>query len=156
MSNAERQKRYRDRKRGAPPRELEPCGTRAAATRHRRAGEPLCDACIEAEREYQRKPSSRTVVAWAQRFGSLSIGVRSAIITGLVVVVLGVGAGVSLYSEFTSTPETYGITCELVERKVEMVGEFNAHRDFTEQLEADHSPSASSAIAYDRMRRCGY
>jgi hypothetical protein len=47
-------RRYRDRKRGGPPRTPQPCGTRAAATRHRRRGEPLCDACIAAERAYMR------------------------------------------------------------------------------------------------------
>lgn len=29
---------------------LKPCGTRAAAARHRRHREPLCDACKAAER----------------------------------------------------------------------------------------------------------
>ena len=33
-----------------PP--YKPCGTNAAAKRHRRNGEPLCDACRRAEREY--------------------------------------------------------------------------------------------------------
>lgn len=32
-------------------RELKPCGTVAAARRHRRRGEPLCDACRQAERD---------------------------------------------------------------------------------------------------------
>lgn len=32
----------------ATPRELRPCGTPAAARRHQRSGEPLCDACREA------------------------------------------------------------------------------------------------------------
>ena len=32
-------------------RELKPCGTAAAARRHRRSGEPLCDACRQAERD---------------------------------------------------------------------------------------------------------
>jgi len=31
-----------------------PCGTRAAAARHRRAKEPLCEPCKQAEQEYQR------------------------------------------------------------------------------------------------------
>lgn len=34
---------------------LTPCGTYAAATRHRRHGEPLCDPCRQAERAYGRK-----------------------------------------------------------------------------------------------------
>lgn len=49
---ADRARRYRDRKRGGVPRELSPCGTRSAATRHRRHGEPLCDECRAAERSY--------------------------------------------------------------------------------------------------------
>lgn len=32
------------------PRTLKPCGTRAAAARHRRRHEPLCDDCKGAER----------------------------------------------------------------------------------------------------------
>lgn len=35
-------------------RELKPCGTFAAARRHWRNGEDPCDACREAELEYQR------------------------------------------------------------------------------------------------------
>lgn len=35
-------------------RELKPCGTPAAARRHWRLGEELCDACREADRQYQR------------------------------------------------------------------------------------------------------
>lgn len=33
---------------------LKPCGTRAAAERHRYHGEPLDDACLEASREHER------------------------------------------------------------------------------------------------------
>ena len=36
---------YRDGKRGGPPRQLQPCGTVAAARRHQRKGEALCAAC---------------------------------------------------------------------------------------------------------------
>ena len=36
------------------PRELSPCGSMAAARRHWRNGEDPCDACREAELEYQR------------------------------------------------------------------------------------------------------
>ena len=54
MTAAERAKRYRDAKRGGPPREPAPCGTYAAARRHQRRGEPLDDACAEALREYVR------------------------------------------------------------------------------------------------------
>jgi hypothetical protein len=32
-----------------------PCGTRAAARRHRERGEPVDDACLAAEREYDRE-----------------------------------------------------------------------------------------------------
>lgn len=35
-------------------RQLKPCGTMAAARRHWRHGEELCDACRKAELEYQR------------------------------------------------------------------------------------------------------
>jgi hypothetical protein len=48
---AERSRAYRDRVRGRPV-ALAPCGTRSAATRHRRNGEPLCLPCIKAERAY--------------------------------------------------------------------------------------------------------
>ncbi|MCT1608005.1 hypothetical protein M3B43_11905 [Nesterenkonia massiliensis] len=37
------------------PRELKPCGTRAAAQRHRRKGEEVCPDCKAAEREHRRK-----------------------------------------------------------------------------------------------------
>ena len=53
-SPAERARAYRDRLRGRPV-TLAPCGTRAAAVRHRRTGEALCPPCVEAEREYQRE-----------------------------------------------------------------------------------------------------
>ena len=52
-------RRYRDRKRGGPPRTPAPCGTRAAAARHRRRGEPLDVACVDAERAYQREVARR-------------------------------------------------------------------------------------------------
>ena len=51
---AEYTRRSRDKVRGGPPRTPLPCGTRSAATRHRRNGEPVCDECVAAEREYQR------------------------------------------------------------------------------------------------------
>lgn len=57
---AERARDYRNRRRGAPPRPLAPCGTRAAAARHRRNGEPVCPACQQAERDYQRARRSRS------------------------------------------------------------------------------------------------
>ena len=40
-------------------RELKPCGTRAAAQRHRRAGEEVCADCKEAERQHRRKHARR-------------------------------------------------------------------------------------------------
>lgn len=49
---AERAKAYRDRQRGGPARAPAPCGTRSAAARHRRNGEPIDDACAQAERDY--------------------------------------------------------------------------------------------------------
>lgn len=56
MTNAERQKRYRDRLRGGPPidPELMPCGTYAAYIRHKRAQEEPCEPCVKAFREYHR------------------------------------------------------------------------------------------------------
>ncbi len=53
MTGAERSRRARDRKRGGPPRELEPHGTLAAIRRHERNGEKVstCEPCrIEANR----------------------------------------------------------------------------------------------------------
>ena len=47
-------RRSRDKVRGGPPRTLLPCPSRAAAARHRRNGEPVCDGCAEAERAYFR------------------------------------------------------------------------------------------------------
>jgi hypothetical protein len=52
-SDAKRARRYRDRKRGGPPRELAPHGTPAAYRRHQRAGEEPCIDCREAEAERQ-------------------------------------------------------------------------------------------------------
>ncbi len=54
MSDAERSRRYRDRRRGGPPVELRPCGTYAAYRRHERHGEPPCEACKRAEAARQR------------------------------------------------------------------------------------------------------
>lgn len=51
---ADYQRAYRDRKRGGPPRALAECGTLAAAFRHRRHSEPVCEACAEAYRQYYR------------------------------------------------------------------------------------------------------
>ena len=53
-SDAERARAYRDRKRGRAT-SLAPCGTRAAAARHRRGGEPLDERCKQAERDYQNQ-----------------------------------------------------------------------------------------------------
>lgn len=36
-------------------RQLKPCGTRAAAQRHRYRGEPLCDSCVAAVRRHDRE-----------------------------------------------------------------------------------------------------
>lgn len=55
MTGAERAKAYRDRVRGGEPRALSPCGTYAAAKRHRRKNEPLDRACLDALAEYQRE-----------------------------------------------------------------------------------------------------
>jgi hypothetical protein len=53
LSDAERARRYRDRRRGAPPPELKPHGTAAAHKRHIRARETPCDACRVAEAQRQ-------------------------------------------------------------------------------------------------------
>ena len=45
---------YRDKKRGMPPPPLQPCGTYAAARRHQRRKEALCDACRLVLNERQR------------------------------------------------------------------------------------------------------
>lgn len=64
-TDAQRARRYRDRRRGGPPRELEPCPSPAAYARHVRAGETPCDGCKakEAERQHnlyeQRKERAR-------------------------------------------------------------------------------------------------
>jgi hypothetical protein len=42
---------------------LKPCGTRAAAHRHRYHKEPLCDPCLEAEREHERNRKRRKAAA---------------------------------------------------------------------------------------------
>lgn len=46
-----------------PNRKLKPCGTVAAARRHQRAGEPLCDPCADAMREYRERGRERPAVA---------------------------------------------------------------------------------------------
>lgn len=53
MTDAERSRVYRDRKRGKPARTPSPCGTYAAARRHIRKGEPLDDQCRQALSAYQ-------------------------------------------------------------------------------------------------------
>jgi hypothetical protein len=62
QTDAERARRYRDRKRGGPPRELRPHGTRAAVRRHERAGEKywqegedFCQECRDFERARQQE-----------------------------------------------------------------------------------------------------
>lgn len=55
MTDAERARRYRDRKRRGEPSILEPCGTRAAFIRHRRNGEDPCEPCREAYNAYHRQ-----------------------------------------------------------------------------------------------------
>jgi hypothetical protein len=43
----------------ASTRAVKPCGTYAAAQRHRRNGEDLCDVCVAAERKYNREAKRR-------------------------------------------------------------------------------------------------
>jgi hypothetical protein len=54
MPDRSRFAEYRDRQRGGPPRVLQPCGTYAAAKRHQRRGEPLCEPCRAALADHQR------------------------------------------------------------------------------------------------------
>lgn len=55
-SDAEHSRAYRDRKRGKPAHKPV-CGAPgvAGAKRHQRNGEPVCDACAEARRVYNRE-----------------------------------------------------------------------------------------------------
>lgn len=49
---------------GKPTRALKPCGTRAAAARHRRRNEPLCNPCRDAERaDEARKRETKKAAA---------------------------------------------------------------------------------------------
>jgi len=61
---AERSSEYRARKRAGVSVVYEPCPSRAAALRHRRNGETVCDGCKAKEREYgaaaQRRRRART------------------------------------------------------------------------------------------------
>lgn len=43
--------------------DLKPCGTAAAARRHRRRGEPLCPACVGAEQRQKRDSRARGTAA---------------------------------------------------------------------------------------------
>ena len=61
MTAAERQRRYRDRLRGGPARVTTGHGTNAAARRHERHGEPLCEACrLERNRLARAYHAART------------------------------------------------------------------------------------------------
>ena len=51
MDKRKREKRKAESKPVPKPRELKPCGTTAAARRHHRKGEELCDLCREAHRQ---------------------------------------------------------------------------------------------------------
>lgn len=53
------------------PRTLKPCGTPAAARRHRRAGEPPCEACVRAVREEKSQARLRAREEAAQTLASL-------------------------------------------------------------------------------------
>ncbi len=59
MTPADRQRQYRDRLRGGPPRVPAPCGTVAAYKRHQRHGEPACAPCRAAWAEWQRAYQAR-------------------------------------------------------------------------------------------------
>ncbi|MFP7706347.1 hypothetical protein [Trueperella sp. LYQ141] len=47
-------------------RELKPCGTHAAAMRHRRRGEPLCEECLAAERKHKAQMVARRAAKISQ------------------------------------------------------------------------------------------
>ena len=59
MTPAERSRRYRDNRRGRPPRNPAPCPSVAAAKRHLRNGEPMDPACAEALRLYNAEAARR-------------------------------------------------------------------------------------------------
>ncbi len=60
-TEAERQKAYRDRIRGGPPRDPTWIhGTVAGARRHQRRQQPLCEPCREAWAEYYRNRKATT------------------------------------------------------------------------------------------------
>jgi len=52
-TNAEHQRDWRNRQRGTPPRDPKPHGSVAAARRHQRADEPLCDLCAPVWKAHQ-------------------------------------------------------------------------------------------------------
>ena len=54
LTDAERAKRYRDRQRGGPPRQLVPHGTLAAHRRHQTRGEAPCEECRRVRNAYIR------------------------------------------------------------------------------------------------------
>lgn len=55
LTDAERMRRYRERVRGGPPRELQPHGTPAAYKRHIRNREAPCAECkaVESQRQHR-------------------------------------------------------------------------------------------------------
>jgi hypothetical protein len=55
MTERSRFAEYRDRRRGGPPRTLEPCGTKGAARRHQRNGEELCALCEPVWKAHQHE-----------------------------------------------------------------------------------------------------
>ncbi len=48
-------RKLRPAKQYVPPRELQPCGTEAAARRHKRRGEPACEKCRRASTAARRE-----------------------------------------------------------------------------------------------------
>jgi|CXWK01.1.fsa_nt_gi hypothetical protein len=59
MDNADKQRAYRNRKRGTEPRQPQPHGTNAAIRRHERHGEELCEACRIERNRLQRERYER-------------------------------------------------------------------------------------------------
>lgn len=58
---SERERMVERRRRGLSL--LKPCGTRAAYERHKKAGEPPCEACLAGKADYQRTYDARRRVS---------------------------------------------------------------------------------------------
>jgi len=59
QERAQLSKRRAGLKSTKPPREYHNCGTYSGVSRHRKAGEWLCDPCMGARRDYEKKVRAR-------------------------------------------------------------------------------------------------